>query len=57
MSFFKLTFADVQNARKNKKSPDAKAHTVTGDIVEGTLENSAATSNDKILQRDDDGRN
>jgi hypothetical protein len=52
MSLFKITFADVQNARKNK-NPDTKAHVVTGDIVEGTLENSTSANDSKILQRDD----
>lgn len=56
MTFFKLTFNDVQSVRKTKKSPDTHAHIVTGDIVEGTLEDSNISSDEEILRRNDSRR-
>ena len=50
MSLFKLTFEDVQNARKNKNGQNTKAHIVTGDIVEGTIEDSGTSTDEEILQ-------
>jgi hypothetical protein len=56
MTSFKLTFDDVQNVRKNKKNPNTKAHIVTGDIVEGVLEDSSNSADKKVLQGNDDRR-